>query len=157
MPPTLGLEALGVKVESIEKEIDELKNDRRESQKDLMDVIRSNQETNIEIKEYIAKQTVHMEMLQQHVMKQDQQMVKMDEKVDDKFEKMNEKVDKVSHDVQVIKTQNEVSKTENNTVASVVSGFLKENGKPLLIILAVIVAGIFGLNFKEVVSLLFGG
>lgn len=133
-PPNL--EALGVRVDRLEKEVDEIKVTWRENQKLLTDAILS-------IEKHGERQTAHMEILQQHVMKQDQQINKLDEKVDTRFEKMDEKLDQVNMDVLAIKTRSEtISKiTQDNNSKSKFWSFMDSYGRYLLVVMILLLLG----------------
>lgn len=136
------LDVLAVRVDILEKDFEELSSEQKGNQKIVIDAILKNQETNAEIKEYIAQQTVHMQVLQQHVIKQDQQLAKMDEKLD-----------QVNLDVQAIKVRREHEEEPNGDRFG---NFISENGKPLIwviILFLLVILAVLGFSAEDLSKL----
>lgn len=152
MSSPLSLDALTIKVENLEKEVAEIKHDRREIDKLLMDAILS-------LEKNSERQTVLMEKMQEHVEKQDQRLNKLDEKLDDKFEKMDEKIDKVNLEVQAIKTRGELELQETATDSNknLFWTFMESNGKFVLvafILFLLVIAVLMGVNIEDLLKVI---
>jgi seryl-tRNA synthetase len=141
MSSTPSIDALDVKVQNLEKTVDEIKIERRESQKILVDTLKSLQENAV-------RQTTIMEVMEERAKQQD---VRLD--------KMDEKLDQVNIDVQTIKVRSETmlsedkneSKSDNSNWLQNLAGNYQ---KQLWIAFILLLGTALGFKFPDLLSLL---
>ncbi|MFC8688131.1 hypothetical protein [Brevibacillus porteri] len=141
MSPTPSIDALDVKVQNLEKTVDEIKIERRESQKILVDTLKSLQENAV-------RQTTIMELNQERAKQQD---VRLD--------KMDEKLDQVNIDVQTIKVRSETMLSEDKSNDSEektkwYQSFITTDRKFFWIVFLIILGTVLGMKIPEIMSFL---
>ncbi|ATF13714.1 hypothetical protein A616_17500 [Brevibacillus brevis X23] len=142
MSPTPSIDALVVKVQNLEKTVDEIKIERRESQKILVDTLKSLQENAV-------RQTTIMEVMEERAKQQD---VRLD--------KMDEKLDQVNIDVQTIKVRSETMLSEDknefdkDSKSTWYQNFISNNQKFIWVIVLITLGVALGLKVPEIMSFL---
>ena len=131
------LEVFSVKIDRLEKEVNELRLEQKEDRKVLL--------------ENVVRQTALMEKMEQRSEKQDQRLDKMDEKLD-----------QVNIDVQTIKVRSELNQLEGQADSGRLAStnwfqnFISSNNKYLWIAFFLVLGTILGLKVPDIMRLLGG-
>lgn len=128
----LSLEVFAVKIDRLEKEVNELRLEQKEDRKVLL--------------ENVVRQTALMEKMEQRAEKQDQRLDKMDEKLD-----------QVNIDVQTIKVRSENSQLEdkgNDSIGKMdwYQSFITNDRKFLWLIFLIILGAVLGIKTPDILS-----
>lgn len=141
MSSSPSLDALEVRVQNLEKNVEDIKTERRESQKLLTETLKTLQDNTV-------RQTALMEKMEQRAEKQD---VRLD--------KMDEKLDQVNIDVQTIKVRSETMRSDDTNNESTektnwYQSFITSDRKFLWFILLIVLLTALGMKAPEIMSFL---
>ncbi|RNB52694.1 hypothetical protein EDM57_21135 [Brevibacillus gelatini] len=144
MPPTPSLEALEVRLNNLEKNVEDIKAEQRESQKLLTETLKKLQDN-------VIRQTTLMEKNEQRAEKQEQRLDKIDEKLE-----------QVNVDVQTIKVRSEINHSghqnesgEQSTI-SWLQNFSSLNNKYLWFAFYLILGTLLGLKVPDIMKIIGG-